>query len=91
MPVRRVTTTQDRKDGSLDQLVGLCTMLAVLERHLPDEVLVGAVVAVGGPRVFAETLIRVQSGLPGEDTSLLDAASNAMTRVRAHLSQGLTV
>lgn len=66
-------------------------MLAVLGRHLPDEVLVGAVVAVGGPRVFAETLIRVQSSLQDDDSALLDAAQHAIARIRSHLTQGLTV
>lgn len=73
-------------EESLDQLIGLCTMLAMLGRHLPDDVLVTAVMSVGGPHVFAETLIRVQTALPGEDPEVLDAAQAILSRIRAHLS-----
>lgn len=79
----------DLQNAPREQLVGLCTMLAILERHLPDDVLAAAVFAVGGPVVFADALVRVHLGQPGEDTALLESAHRSVARVRAYVAQGV--
>lgn len=77
------------KVGETNQLVGLCTMLALVQEHLPDELLVRLIWGLGGPRVFAETLIKVQLQIEDDGgTALLQPVRQALARVRAHIAEG---
>ncbi len=74
--------------GPENQLVGLCVMLAMVQEYVPDADLFRLVWALGGPRVFSETLIQVQLAIENDgETHLLEATRDAIARVRAHVAE----
>ncbi len=75
--------------GAANQVLALCVMLAVVAPYLPDELLTELIRGVGGPSVFAKSLISLEFEIEddAERRLLLQAVRDALARVRAHVAK----
>ncbi len=75
--------------GAANQVLALCVMLAVVAPYLPDELLTELMRGVGGPSVFAKSLISLEFEMEddAERRLLLQAVRDALARVRAHVAK----